>query len=192
MTTLHTDADRQQRVRVFTKGAPDVLLARCSQELVGEETRPSTAARRAEILQANEVLAGEALRTLGLLRSTLPADSLEQNEVDEGLEQELVFLGSIGMIDPPREEAKRAVVRAQKCRHSPAHDYRRSSPNGSGDCCGTRYRKGRPRFTGAELEKLSDEELARTVQDVSVYARVNPEHKLRIVKALQAAVLRWR
>jgi Ca2+-transporting ATPase len=186
MTTLHADADRQQRVRVFTKGAPDVLVARCSQELVGEEMRPLTAARRAEILQANEVLAGQALRTLGVASRTMPADALEQNEVDEQLEQDLVFLGLIGMLDPPREEAKQAVARARSAGIRPlmiTGDHPRTAAVIAAELGITT--DGRA-VTGAELEKLSDEELARTVREVSVYARVNPEHKLRIVKALQS------
>ena len=113
MTTIHTDAQRQERLLVFTKGAPDVLLARCSQELVGEESRPLTAERRAEILRSNEALAGEALRTLGVAFRSLPAGAFEGDEVDERVEQDLVFAGLIGMIDPPREEAKEAVARAK-------------------------------------------------------------------------------
>ena len=113
MTTIHTDAERQERLLVFTKGAPDVLLARCSHELVGEETRPLSDERRAEILKVNEELAGEALRTLGVAFRSLPADALEADEVDERVEQNLVFAGLIGMIDPPRAEAREAVARAK-------------------------------------------------------------------------------
>src|SRR5207247_10624613 len=126
MTTVHTDAERQERLLVFTKGAPDVLVARCSQERVGEGKRPLTAERRAEILKVNEELAGQALRTLGVAARELPADALQNQEVDEDIEHEL---------------------------------------------------------TGAELEKMSEEALAQPVREVSVYARVNAEHKLRIVKA---------
>ena len=96
MTTIHTDAQSQERLLVFTKGAPDVLLARCSQELVGEESRPLAAERRAEILQGNEALAGEALRTLGVAFRALPAGAFEADEVDERVEQDLVFAGLIG------------------------------------------------------------------------------------------------
>ena len=92
---------------VFTKGAPDVLLARCSQELVGEDTTPLTAERRAEILERNEELAGEALRTLGVAFRALPAGAVEVDKVDEHVERDLIFAGLIGMIDPPREEAKK-------------------------------------------------------------------------------------
>ncbi|MGH8265024.1 MAG: cation-translocating P-type ATPase, partial [Steroidobacterales bacterium] len=113
MTTIHTDAQSQERLLVFTKGAPDILLARCSQELVGEESRPLTAARRSEILQTNEALAGEALRTLGVAFRLLPAEAFEADEVDERIEQDLVLAGLIGMIDSPRQEAKQAVARAK-------------------------------------------------------------------------------
>ena len=132
MTTVHTDADQQKRVLVFTKGAPDVLLARCSQELVGEETRPLSDGRRAEILQANEELAGQALRTLGVAARTMPADAFQQNDVDESLEQELVFLGLIGMIDPPREESEAGRGPRRNAGIRPHDDYGRSSENGCG------------------------------------------------------------
>ena len=81
MSTIHTDAERQERLLVFTKGAPDVLLARCSHELVGEETRPLTAERRAEILKINEELAGEALRTLGVAFRSLPKMRLKPRKL---------------------------------------------------------------------------------------------------------------
>ena len=113
MTTIHTDAQSRERLLVFTKGAPDILLARCSQELVGRESRPLAAERRSEILQTNEELAGEALRTLGVAFRSLPAGAFEADEVDERVEQDLVFAGLIGMIDPPREEAREAVARAK-------------------------------------------------------------------------------
>ena len=113
MTTVHTDAQAQDRVLAFTKGAPDVLLARCSRELVGEDIRPLSDARRAEILTTNEGLAREALRTLGVAARPLPRQAFEADGVDERVEQDLVFLGLIGMIDPPRAEARAAVARAK-------------------------------------------------------------------------------
>ena len=185
MTTIHTDAQRQERLLVFTKGAPDVLLARCSQELVGEESRPLTAERRAEILRSNEALAGEALRTLGVAFRTLPAGTLEGYEVDEGVEQDLVFAGLIGMIDPPREEAKEAVGRAKAAGIRPmmiTGDHPKTAAVIAEEL--GIIENGRA-ITGAELDKMPEEMLDQTVRDVSVYARVNPEHKLRIVKALQ-------
>jgi Ca2+-transporting ATPase len=185
MTTVHTDADRKEHLIAFTKGAPDVLLARCSRELVGEESRPLSAERRAEILKTNEELAGQALRTLAVAFRLLPKDAFERDAVDEEVEQDLVFLGLIGMIDPPRDEARDAVARAKGAGIRPimiTGDHPRTAAviaaelGIAGD--------GRA-VTGAELEKMPEETLDRTVQEVSVYARVNPEHKLRIVKALQ-------
>jgi Ca2+-transporting ATPase len=187
MTTIHRDAERQERVLVFTKGAPDVLLARCSQELVGEENRPLTAERRTEILQSNEELAGAALRTLGVAFRSLPADAFTVDAVDKRIEQDLVFLGLIGMMDPPREEAKRAVARAKDAGIRPlmiTGDHPKTAAVIANEL--DIVKNGRA-VTGAELEKMPAETLDRTVQEVSVYARVNPEHKLRIVQALQRA-----
>lgn len=186
MTTVHTDAERQERLLVFTKGAPDVLIARCSQEMVGEGKRALTVERRAEILKVNEELAGQALRTLGVAARELPANALQNKEVDEDIEHELIFLGLIGMIDPPREEAKQAVARARSAGIRPmmiTGDHPKTAAVIAAELGITL--DGRA-VTGAELEKMSDEELTQTVREVSVYARVNPEHKLRIVKALQS------
>ena len=113
MSTIHEDAERDAQSIVFTKGAPDVLLARCTKELVGDQPRALTAERRAAIIQANEDLAGQALRTLAVAAHYLTGTTSQHEEVDESVEQELVFLGLIGMIDPPREEAKQAVARAR-------------------------------------------------------------------------------
>ena len=187
MTTVHTDAERKERLLVFTKGAPDVLIARCSQEMVGETKRPLSEERRAEILKVNEILASQALRTLGVAARELPADALQNTEVDEDLEQELIFLGLIGMIDPPREEAKQAVARARSAGIRPimiTGDHPKTAAIIAAELGITS--DGRV-VTGAELEKMSEETLVQTVREVSVYARVNPEHKLRIVKALQTA-----
>ena len=186
MTTIHTDAERQERLLAFTKGAPDVLIARCSRELVGEETRPLSDERRAEILKGNEELAGEALRTLGVAFRSLPAEALKVNEVDERVEQDLVFAGLIGMIDPPRTEARKAVARAKAAGIRPimiTGDHPITAAVIAAELGITN--DGRV-VMGAEIEKMPDDDsCVQTVKEVSVYARVNPEHKLRIVKALQ-------
>ncbi|MDF2458085.1 MAG: cation-translocating P-type ATPase [Nitrospira sp.] len=185
MSTIHSDADKQERLLVFTKGAPDVLLARCSRELVGEEIGPLTEGRRTEILKKNEELAGEALRTLGVAFRTLPKDAFKLQEVDERVEHDLVFLGLIGMMDPPRREAKDAVARARRAGIRPmliTGDHPITAVVIAKELGITE--NGRA-VTGSQLEQMSDEALDRIVQEVSVYARVNPEHKLRIVKALQ-------
>ena len=109
------------------KAHPDVLLTRCTQELVGDQPQPLTSHRRSAIRAANEILAGKAFRTLGVAVRELPFNTIQQDEIDEQIEYELIFLGLIGMIDPPREEAKDAVSRARKRRHSSCNDYRRPS-----------------------------------------------------------------
>ncbi len=185
MSTVHSDAEQKEHLLAFTKGAPDVLLARCTQELVGDEIKPFTAERRTEILKKNEELAGEALRTLAVAFRTLPKDALKQKEWDETLEQDLVFLGLIGMIDPPRKEAKDAVARAMSAGIRPmmiTGDHPKTASVIARELGIPEYEKV---VTGAELQKMPEEILDKTVQEVSVYARVNPEHKLRIVNALQ-------
>jgi Ca2+-transporting ATPase len=185
MSTVHTDAERQERLLALTKGAPDILLARCAEELVGEATRRLTAERRAEIMKTNDALAGEALRTLGVAFRSLPKDGVRDDELDERIEQELVFLGLIGMLDPPRAEAKEAVVRAKGAGIRPmmiTGDHPKTAAVIAAELGITG--DGRA-VTGAELERMPEAVLDRTVREVSVYARVNPEHKLHIVRALQ-------
>ena len=185
MSTVHSDAEQKEHLLVFTKGATDVLVARCSQEMVGETRRPLGDERRTEILRLNEGLAGEALRTLGVAARELPGNALQNTEVDEELEHELIFLGLIGMIDPPRGEAKQAVARAKSAGIRAmmiTGDHPKTAAIIAGELgIGSDGRA----VSGPELERMSDEALAQTVREVSVYARVNPEHKLRIVKALQ-------
>lgn len=185
MSTVHTDSEQKEHLLAFTKGAPDVLLARCTQELVGEDIKPLTAERRTEILKKNEELAGEALRTLAVAFRVLPRDALKEEEWDDTLEQDLVFLGLIGMIDPPRKEARDAVARAMSAGVRPmmiTGDHPKTASVIARELGIPNYEKV---VTGAELQKMPEEILDKTVQEVSVYARVNPEHKLRIVNALQ-------
>ncbi|HEU4502321.1 MAG TPA: cation-translocating P-type ATPase, partial [Nitrospira sp.] len=184
MSTIHTDADKQDRLIAFTKGAPDVLLSRCTHELVGTESRPLSDTRRAEILRNNEELANQALRTLGVAFRSLPKN-FEPEAADEGVEQQLVFLGLIGMMDPPREESSQAVARAKQSGISVimiTGDHPKTAVAIAKEL--GIIEKGEA-ITGAQLEQMPDEALERAVQHASVYARVNPEHKLRIVKALQ-------
>ncbi len=185
MTTIHTDAEKKERVLVFTKGAPDVLLARCSQELVGDETKPLTPARRAEIPRINEELAREALRTLGVAYRLLPAAAFEADEVDESLEHDLVFAGLIGMIDPPRSEAKEAVARTKAAGIRPIMITGDHPVTAAVIAAELGISNDERAVTGVELDRMTEDERIQTVKQVSVYARVNPEHKLQIVKALQ-------
>jgi Ca2+-transporting ATPase len=187
MSTLHRDLDQPERGIIFSKGAPDVLLARCAFEVIGDGRRLLTDERRAAILQTNESLAGEALRTLGVAARWLPIDALPRDGASpaDGIEHDLAFAGLIGMIDPPRPEAKEAVARARSAGIRPlmiTGDHPRTASviaQELGIAADGRV------MTGAELDKLSDDARAAAVGEVSVYARVNPEHKLRIVDALR-------
>jgi magnesium-transporting ATPase (P-type) len=168
---------------VVTKGAPDVLLARCTEERAAGRVRPLTDARRAEVLADVERLADLALRTLAVAYRPLP----DRPEPDESLERELVYLGLVGIIDPPRTEARASIAEAT------AAGIRVLMITGDHPNTATRIAtnlgiaaEGKRALTGAELEALDDAGLREAVQDVSVYARVAPEHKLRIVDALQA------
>jgi Ca2+-transporting ATPase len=185
MSTVHGDAHRDERVLVLTKGAPDMLLARCSQELLGENPVPLSEKRRSEILKASEDLAGEALRTLGVAFRALPKETFDLSQVNDSYESELVFIGLIGMIDPPRDEAKPAVEQARRAGIRPiviTGDHARTAAVIAAELGIADEARA---LTGAELDQLQDDEFQKAVQDVSVFARVNPEHKLRIVKALQ-------
>jgi P-type Ca2+ transporter type 2C len=185
MSTLHTDADTEGRVLLFTKGAPDVLLGRCAQQLVGESGVPLSESRRRAILASNDELAGRALRTLGVAYRASLDGTLTPERIGSDVERDLVFAGLIGMIDPPREEARDAVARARSAGIRPmmiTGDHPRTAAVIAQELG---VAADGLAVTGAELDRLSADELDRTVAVVSVYARVNPEHKLRIVEALQ-------
>lgn len=186
MSTLHhADSDPGERY-VFTKGAAGTLLDLCTHELTGHEARELTDARRTAILTENEAMASEALRTLGVAFRRVPGPHLEGIGVNPGdLERDLVFLGLIGMVDPPRPEAREAVARARAAGIRPMLI--------TGDHPATALAIARETgvsvdgrvICGPELEAMSDAELEVAVREVSVFARVVPRHKLRIVTALQ-------
>ncbi len=185
MSTLHADTDGDLGVAVFTKGAPDVLLARCTEERLRGEVRPLTEGRRSEILASVERLADDALRTLAV--AYRPLEPQERLAEDESLERELVYLGLVGIIDPPRPEAEAAIAEAHAAglrvlmiTGDHPHTAARIAADLGIAAPGARV------VTGGELEALDDEGRAATVREASVYARVSPEHKLRIVDALHA------
>jgi Ca2+-transporting ATPase len=184
MSTLQEDAERAGRVGLVTKGAPDVLLARCTHERVGEDVVPLDDERRREILANVEALAGQAFRTLGTAYRPLPGGS--PDEPDSSLERELIFAGFVGIVDPPRAEAKAAIVEARGA------GIRVSMITGDHPRTAARIAQeldlvttGARPVTGVEIETLDDAAFRAAVRETSVYARVDPEHKLRIVDALQ-------
>ncbi len=184
MSTVHADTERPGLLLVFTKGAPDILLSRCSAELVGREHVPLSDARRDEIQRTNDRMAEQALRTLGVAFRRLPENAgVEQPSPD--LEADMVFLGLIGMIDPPRPEAKAAVRRARDAGIRPLMITGDHPVTASVIARELGIAEDGRTLTGADLARMDDEELDRAVGEVAVYARVNPADKLRIVGSLQ-------
>jgi Ca2+-transporting ATPase len=185
MSTVHSDADTKDRVLVFTKGAPDVLMTRCTHELVGEAHRPLTDIRRREILDVNEALARRALRTLGVAFRALPSGADLIEDVDERLEHDLVFAGLVGMIDPPRDEAQAAIAVTRRAGIRVLMITGDHPVTAAEIAHQLGVATDRRAVTGVELQDMSDAALADTLNTVSVYARVNPEHKLRLIEGLQ-------
>jgi len=186
MSTAHSDAEDEERMMVFSKGAPDVLLARCTAERLGTGTRPLTGPRREEIGRAVDELAGSALRTLGVAYRTLGRDAVT-GALTEAVEQGLVFLGVVGMIDPPRAEARDAVAQAKRAGIRPimiTGDHPVTAAAIASEL--GIAEPGAAAVSGAQLQRMEDAQLRTTVREVSVYARVAPEHKLRIIQALHA------
>jgi len=185
MTTLQADADRGGAIAVVTKGAPDVLLARCAAERVGGDLHPLTSERRAELRAMVERLADDALRPLAVAYRPLP--SRAECAPDVALEHELVLLGFVGILDPPRPQAAAAIAEAAAAGVRVVMitgDHPRTAARIARDL-GILGADGRV-VTGTELAALHDDELRRIVGEVAVCARVAPEDKLRIVGALQA------
>jgi P-type Ca2+ transporter type 2C len=169
---------------MYTKGSPELVLERCTSYQLGNETLPLNEGDRERILNANNDMASRGLRVLGFAGK--PIAQLSSTEVDESEEQELIWLGLVAMLDAPRPEVKVAV---EKCRQA---GIRTIMITGDHQLTAKAIAKqlsiateGDHILTGRELEHLPQDELEREVDNVNIYARVSPEHKLRIVKALQ-------
>ncbi|GAA4411618.1 cation-translocating P-type ATPase [Fodinibacter luteus] len=185
MTSLAADADRAGRIAVVTKGAPDVLLERCTHVQVGDSVEPLDEGWRARILADVERLSDEAFRTLAV--AYRPLAVTDPPPVDESLEHGLVYTGMVGIIDPPREEAATAIREAHRAGVRVVMitgDHPRTAARIARDLG---IAPDEPvAVTGAELDALDEDGFRATVRRRSVYARVAPQHKLRIVGALQA------
>ncbi len=174
---------------IAVKGAPDIVLDLCTQyQGMDDKPQPMTQEARECILAANDAMTKDALRVLGLayrLDKDVPNDP-EKIKADE-LEKDLVFVGLVGMIDPPRTEVKPALEHA---RHAGIRTVMITGdfPNTAkaiAEAIGL-LRPGKKVLTGAALDDMDDEELKKIIEDTDVFARVSPEHKMRIVDALQA------
>ncbi len=185
MSTVQADTAREGEFGVVTKGAPDVLLARCTHEQVDNETSLLDDVRRREILATVDALADEELRTLAVGYRPLSGGS--PVSVDEEVERELIFAGLVGIIDPPRAEARLAIDEARRAGVRVVMitgDHPRTATRIAADL-GIVEADGRT-LSGAEIDALDEAGFREAVRATSVYARVTPEHKLRIVDALQA------
>ncbi len=169
---------------MFTKGSPEIILERCTSYQQGVSLLPLTEVERNQILQSNELLAGEALRVLGFAYK--PLSTIPQENDSETTETEMIWLGLVGMMDAPRKEVKEAV---RKCRRAGIRPIMITGDHQlTASAIAERLaitQSGDKILTGKELENISQSELERKVISTSIYARVAPEHKLRIVQALQ-------
>ena len=176
MTTLHQTAEG---VVAYAKGAPEVILESCDWQLTPEGLKSLDAVGRKQALEVAQILAGEALRVLGI--------ASKPNTTRENAQTGMTFLGLVGMIDPPRLEAKAAIALCADAGIRPVMitgDHPLTAKAVAREL-GLLANGGRV-VTGAELEEMTDEQLHRDVESISVYARVSPTHKLRVVSAWQA------
>ena len=180
MTTINKTPEGE--IIAHVKGAPEVILDLCTKILKNGKEKKLTKDQKEKILKTNELLAGNALRVLGMAYKKLPSTLKDYDE--KAVEQDLVFIGLEGMIDPPREEAIEANKLCQKA------GIKTVMITGDHKLTATAvakevgiFKEGDIVLTGEELDKLSDREFEDEVGKVSVYARVSPEHKVRIVNA---------
>ncbi|MGD8543689.1 MAG: cation-translocating P-type ATPase [Candidatus Bathyarchaeota archaeon] len=182
MTTVNKSPERE--TFAYVKGAPEIILEQCNYILKGGKTTKLTEKERKQVLGTNEAMAKEALRVLAVAYKELPSTASEKFD-EENLEKSLVFLGLTGMIDPPREEAKEANRLCQQAGIKTVMITGDHKLTAVAIAKELGMLKSDVTLAGAELDNMSDEEFEKIVEDVTVYARVSPEHKLRIVKALK-------
>lgn len=182
MTTVNKVGEKYL---VYTKGGIDELLARCNSYIINGEIKTDLEKYKAEIDKYNVEMAKNALRVLAMAYKEL--DHEPTDEEMKNIESDLIFVGMVGMIDPPREEVKVAV---EKCKTA---GIKTVMITGDHKITAVAIAKALgilenedEAITGSELEEMSDEDLTKNIRKYSVYARVSPEHKVRIVKAWQA------
>ncbi|WP_218228024.1 cation-translocating P-type ATPase [Pseudomonas sp. PICF141] len=185
MSVLVIDHERNDERLLISKGAPDVLLQHCTHVQVGMDVVPLTDDLRAKAVADVNELSGAALRTLSVAYRPLSPE--EDVTAGQPLEKALVFIGTVGISDPPREEVAPAIAEAHRAGIRIimiTGDHPRTAARIAEDL--GIIQAGGGALTGADLDELDDAALAEAVKSTSVYARVAPSHKLRIVDALQA------
>lgn len=174
------------RLIAFVKGAPDVLLKDCVDIEEKGSTRKLTEEDKKSIIQANDGLADQAMRVLAVAYKTL--DRAPDKYEAQSIENNLVFAGLIAMIDPPREEVKAAM---EECKTAGIKTVMITGDHKNTAVAIARrlgfFKEGSIALTGEELDRLTDEKFKREVKNIPVYARVSPEHKLRIVRTWRAS-----
>ena len=183
MSTVHQMGDGS--IIQFTKGAPDEVLKRCTKALIGGKVVPMTDEIRASILKSNKEMADRALRVLCGARREWAA--LPESSEPEFLEQDLTYLGLSGMIDPVRPEVKAAIVECREAGIRPimiTGDHKDTAVAIAKEL--GIIEDASQAITGAQLNEISDEQFRQDIEKYSVYARVQPEHKVRIVTAWKA------
>jgi Ca2+-transporting ATPase len=170
---------------MFTKGSPELTLERCNQIYLGNDRSvPMTEEHRAQVLSANEQMAAQGLRVLGFAYK--PLTEIPPKASEDTSEQDLVWLGLVGMLDAPRPEVRAAVEECRQAGIRPVMitgDHQLTAKAIAVDL-GIADADARV-LTGKELQRMSDQQIDEQVDLVSIYARVSPEHKLRIVQSLQ-------
>ncbi|NLD68549.1 MAG: cation-translocating P-type ATPase [Limnobacter sp.] len=187
MSTIEVDHEHGDERVLVAKGAPDVLLERCTHTRIGHDVVPLDDALRARILADVDAMTDAALRTLAVAYRPLRADEQADPARPGTLERELIFAGTVGIIDPPREEVAPAIAEAHRAGIRVimiTGDHPRTAIRIATDL--GIVEPGATALTGPELDGLDDAAFAEAVRRTSVFARVAPEHKLRIVDALQA------
>ena len=183
MTTVHKTADN--KYMVYTKGGVDELLAKCKSYIIDGKISNDVEEYHKTINKSNDEMAKDALRVLAMGYKEL--DHEPTKEEMQTLENDLIYVGMVGMIDPPREEAKHAV---EKCREAGIKTVMITGDHKTTAVAIAKelgiLQEGEEAITGAELEAMPQEELENRVQNIRVYARVSPEHKVRIVRAWQS------
>ena len=178
MTTVHKNPDGE--FIAFMKGAPEIVVSLCSRRLVDGELKPLSDEDRRRILNVNDEMASSGLRVLALAYRELEDPSLKEVESD------MVFIGLVGMIDPPRREAIEAYRMCEKAGIRVAMitgDHKLTAIAVAKEI--GMWKPGSMALTGSDLDKMSEEELEEIVEKVTVYARVSPIHKTKIVQALK-------
>lgn len=182
MTTIHSD---DESFKFFTKGAVDVILERCTKILVGKELKDLTEEMKQEIRDVNEDMSKKALRVIGLAYKE--GSEVPSEMTSDVVENNLVFVGMEGMMDPPRDEVKEAVAKCRSAGIRPVMitgDHKITAMAIAKEL-GILDESGIA-IEGSDVEKMTQEELNQNVEKYSVYARVSPEHKVRIVSAWQS------